>query len=189
MPPPRHPAPLREPHLLRFRLRQLFFLVTVLSVLCALLVLTEGPWPLVIGVTTALIAAHVFGTMVGTRLRDTSAEVLNWRAGNPAVNDDTPLAGLELDPALLETLPPQTPLADHAGANRWLLWFVVGGAIVGAIVGGTLLALTMGARIGWAGWVVGTLSCGVLGTWAAFLASSFSVIARQAWRHAEEKGR
>jgi len=68
----------------------MFFFVTLLCLLCALLVLTEGPWPLAIGATSALIAAHIFGTLVGTRLRDMSQEVVQWRAANPALDDDSP---------------------------------------------------------------------------------------------------
>ncbi|MEM8946371.1 MAG: hypothetical protein AAGD11_14460 [Planctomycetota bacterium] len=181
-------SPPREPHLLRFRLRQLFFFVTLLSVLCAALVLTDGPWPLVILVTTVLIAAHVFGTLVGNRLRDTSDEMQRWRTADPRLDDDAPLADKELTEAAKLTLPPSTPLADHGRVSNWLVWFVVGGALLGMFVGGTILALTIGSRIGWAGWAVGTISCGVLCTWVAFLASSFGTIARHAWRHATEEG-
>jgi len=179
----------REPHLLRFRLWQLFFFVTLLSLLCALLVLTDGPWPLVIGVTTVLVAAHVFGTLVGTRLRDTSREVLQWRSANSELDDDQPRANLQPGDVPKSALPPATPLANHGRVGHWLIWFVLAGALLGTVTGGTIIALTIGSRIGWAGWAVGTISCGVLGTWAAFLASSFSSIARHAWRHAEEKGK
>ena len=86
-------------------------------------------------------------------------------------------------------MPPATPLADHGSVSNWLFWFVAGGALLGTLVGGLAIALTIGPRIGWPGWAVGTISCGVLGSWAAFLASSFSSIARNAWRHAHEKGK
>ena len=189
MSPPPHPAPPREPHLLRFGLRQVFVVVTLLSVLCALLVQAKGAWPLIIGVATVLIAAHVFGTLIGTRLRDTSQDVVAWRAAQPGFDDDLP----RTEPLPVEDvkslLPPPTPLADYGRAGNWLIWFVLGGVLTGTIVGGAILGLTIGGRIGWAGWVVGALSCGVLGAWAAFLASSFSTIARHAWRHAHEKGK
>ena len=180
--------PPREPHLLRFGLRHMFVMVTLLSVLCASLVLTKGAWPLVIGVVTILVAAHVFGTMVGTRLRDTSQDVQQWRAANPDLDDDAPRA--QLGPVQLEStpLPPTTPLADRGHANHWLLWFVLAGALLGFVVGGAVLGLTIGSRISWPGLIVGALSCGVLGSWAAFLASSFGTIARHAWRHAHEEG-
>ena len=181
-----------EPHLLRFGLRQMFFFVTLLCVLMALLVLTEGPWPLAIGATAILVAAHVFGTLIGNRLRDTSQEVVAWRAANPAFDDELPKANSPLSKAAKSALPPPspttTPLAEHGHVCTWLLWFVLGGAALGTILGGTILELTIGPRIGWAGWAVGAISCGVLGAWMAFLVSSFGSIARHAWRDAHEKG-
>ena len=167
----------------------MFLLVTLLSVLCALLVLTDGSGPLLIVVSTLLIAAHVFGTVIGTRLRDTSHEVLQWRSAHPKLDNDAPQA--EMQPTLRSRadLPPATPLANHGSVSNWLLWFILGGALLGTLIGALTIALTIGPRIGWPGWAVGILSCGVLGTWAAFLASSFSSIARHAWRHAHEKGK
>ena len=162
--------------------------VALLSVLCTLLVRTDGPIPLIIIVATLLIAAHVFGTLVGNRLRDTSADVRRWREAHPKLDDDAPRAEAELSEASKAVLPPTTPLANHGRVSNWLVWFIVGGAVLSMILGGTLLWLTIGERIGWAGWIVGTISCGVLGTWTAFLASSFSTIARHAWRHARDEG-
>ena len=162
-------------------------MVSLLSALCALLVITEGPWPLVISIGAVLVAAHVLANLIGTRLRDTSAEVIKWRAGNPALGPDDPMAHTEPVEIAKLGLPPSTPLADHGKVGgRWLMWFVVSGALLGAVFGGVTILLTIGPQIGWPGWVVATLSCTVLGTWAAFLASSFSSIARHAWRHASE---
>ena len=182
------PAPPREPHLLRFRLRQMLLFVALLSGLMALLVRTEGPWPLVIGGAALLVGAHVFGTMVGTRLRDTSQDVAKWRSATLGL-DDAPRADLQPGAASRAALPPATPLADHGRVGRWLFWYLLGGAVLGLVVGVTLLGLTVGPHIGWAGWAVGTISCAVLGVWAAFLGSSMSSIARHAWRHAQEKGK
>lgn len=181
-------APPREPHLFRFGLRQLLFFFTLAGVFCALMVKTDGPWPLVIGVTTLLIGAHLFAALVGNRLRDTSQDVIKWKAASSGVDDDAPRAESEPSEAAKASLPPTTPLADHGRVSHWLLWILIGGAIAGMILGGAILALTIGERIGWAGWLVGTVSCSVLGGWVAFLASSFGSIAKHAWRHASEKG-
>lgn len=183
------PPPIREPQLLRFRLRQMFLFVTLLSVFCTLLVLTKGPWPLVILCATLLVGAHVLGTLIGTRLRDNSSDIQRWRAVNTRLDVDKTVANLTITERDQLDLPPTTPLADQGFTNRWLIWFVLAGALLGVIVGGATIWITVGYRIGWAGWAVGTLSCGVLGTWTAFLASSFSAIARHAWRHASEKGK
>ncbi len=182
-------SPPREPQLLRFGLRQMFFLVTLLSVLCALLVLTEGPWPMVIAGSTLLVGAHVLSTLIGTRLRDTSPDLQRWRAATPGQDDEHPVANLTADATARLELPPTTPLADRGFLNRWLVGFVLAGAALGIVVGGTTLGFTIGPRITWPGWAVGTISCGVLGAWSAFLASSFGSIARHAWRHAAGKGK
>ena len=178
-----------EPQLLRFRLRQLFLIVTLLSVLCGLLVTSEGPWPIVIGLGALLVAAHVLGVLIGTRLRDTSLEVRRWRAAQPLLDADLPVASRQPVELHKLDLPPKTPLAGYASANLWITRLVVAGALSGGIVGGSVIALSAGARISWAGWSVGTISCAVLGAWLAFLASSFSAIARHAWRHANEHGK
>jgi hypothetical protein len=179
----------REPQLLRFRLRQMFLMVTLASVICATLVLTNGPWPFVIVVAVLLVAAHVMGNVVGTRLRDTSHEVVAWRAQHPDFDPDRPVAtrqSMELEKL---KLPPSTPLASHERIARWTIWFVAAGIAIGLIAGMVAISLIFGRQIEWAAWLVGMISCGVLGAWVAFLASTFSSIARHAWRHAQEQSK
>lgn len=186
--PPASSLP-REPQLFRFRLRQMFLLIALASVFCAALVGTSGPWPLLICLAVLLVAAHVLGNLIGTRLRDTSYEVVAWRASQPGLDPDHPVATSA--PVELEKLglPSGTPLAGHERVAHWTAWFVAGGLTFGLVAGCTAIALTIGPRIEWAGWIVGTISCGVLGAWAAFLTSTFSSIARHAWRHAHERGK
>ncbi len=176
------PAPLREPHLLKFRLRQMFFVVTMLCVLATLLVSTSGAWPMVILTATLLVAAHIVANLIGTRLRDTSAEIVRWRNADPKRVPDLPLATPLPHDRLALGLPPETNLANFGRFIRGLKWFLLAGLSLGAILGSTILALTIGYRIGWAGWVVGTISGGVLGTWLAFLSVVFTAITRDAWR-------
>lgn len=182
------PAP-REPQLLRFRLRQMFFMVTLASLLCAALAMANGPWPMVIVVAVLLVAAHVFGNVVGTRLRNTSHEVVAWRSGRPGQDPDHPIATQR--PYELErlNLPPETPLASHDRIARGTMWFVVAGLALGLLAGAVGIGLTIGSKMEWAGWAVGVISCGVLGAWLAFLGSTFSSIARHAWRHANDHGK
>jgi hypothetical protein len=177
----------REPHLFRFGLKQMFYMLSLAGVLCGLLVGTGDSWPLIIGLAVLLVGAHVLGNWLGTRLRDTSAEVLQWRAEQSGLGPDDPVAiGQPVELANLD-LPPSTPLGSRQKVARWTVWFVTAGTIGGLIAGGTIIALTIGPRIEWAGWAVGTISCGVLSAWAAFLASTFSSIARHAWRHANQR--
>ena len=63
-------------------------------------------------------------------------------------------------------------------------WILLAGFALGAIMGGAFLEKTIGNHVGWAGWVVGTISSAVLGTWVAFLGASFTAIARDALRQA-----
>jgi hypothetical protein len=180
------PEPLHEPHLLKFRLRQLFFVVTLLSFLCALVAVTEGPWPWLISLSALMVAAHILGNLIGTRLRDTSEEVIRWRSADPKQTPDQPLVTPLCELADLP-LPPETNLANFGRLVRGMRWYLMGGLSTGLVLAGTVLALTIGHRIGWAGWVVGALSGGVLGIWLAFMTISFTTIARDAWRQAHGK--
>jgi hypothetical protein len=166
MPTPLEPVvPLREPHLLKFRLRQLFLVVTLVSLICASAAITSGPWPWVIALSAIMVAAHVLGNLIGTRPLTTPLD----------------------DVAKIPVAKPN--LADFGRLVRGFRWFVISGALAGFVLTGTLLNLTIGYRIGWAGWAVGTISGSVMGTWVAFLAVSFTTIARDAWRqaHGREK--
>lgn len=179
-----------QPQLFRFGLRQMLCFVALLSGLCTLLVITGGPWSLAIAGGALLVAAHVLGNLIGTRLRDSSADIVRLRANDPSFDSDFPQTITQRCEFGRLKLPPGTPLADYGPVvGPRLLWFVVAGAAVGATAGGAAIARMIGLQAGWAGWTVGTISCAVLGTWLAFLASSFGSIARHAWRHASEKGR
>ncbi|TWU20796.1 hypothetical protein Pla144_48480 [Bythopirellula polymerisocia] len=185
--PPTPPSTHREPHLLKFGLKKLFLIVTLASLFCALMVLTHGPWPLVIFFLALLTLAHVLGNMIGTRLRDTSHEIRLWRATDPRQSPDSPLATPQPYELAKLSLPEETNLAGFGRIVSGFRWFLLSGFSVGALLGGTLLAVTIGNRIGWAGWVVGTVSSAVLGTWVAFLGVSFTAIARDALRQAHGK--
>jgi hypothetical protein len=63
-------------------------------------------------------------------------------------------------------------------------WYVLGGLAAGVVGATAILVLTIGTRAGWAGWLVGMISGGVLGVWIAFMAVSFTTIARDASRQA-----
>ncbi|QEG35710.1 hypothetical protein [Bythopirellula goksoeyrii] len=181
------PAPRREPHLLKFGLKQLFLIVTLAGLFCTLIVLTHGPWPLVILAVTLLLLAHVLGNLIGTRLRDTSQEVRQWRATDPRQVPDHPHSTPEPYEMAKLSLPEETNLANFSQLVRGMRWFLLTGFLIGTLLGGTLLAATIGNRVGWSGWVVGTISSAVLGTWVAFLGVSFTAIARDALRQAHSR--
>lgn len=177
------PTPLREPQLLKFGLRQMFFVVTLLCVLCTSVVMTSGPWPWVIVISALLVSAHVLGNLIGTRLCDSSPEIVRWQLSDSNQEPDFPRA---TDLKLMDSvvLPPETNLAHFGRMIRGMKWFLLAGMIIGLALGGGILAATIGHRIGWAGWAVGIISGGVLGTWLAFLTVSFTTIARDALQQA-----
>jgi hypothetical protein len=179
------PAPQPEPHLLKFRLRQMFLVVTLICLLSALVAITEGPWPWVVIISAMMVAAHVVGNLIGTRLRDTSQDVVRWRNSDPRSGPDIPFTTPTSEVANLPAAEPN--LARFGRLVHGFRWFLIGGAAVGLLLAGTVLNFTIGHRIGWAGWAVGTISGLVLGTWLAFLAVSFTTIARDAWQQAHGK--
>lgn len=185
----RSPAPRRpEPQLFRFGLRQLFFAVAAAAGFLTLLAATDGPWPWIIAFLAALVAAHVAGNSLGTRLRDTSVDVRQWRATYGAGAPDDPAATPQPIKWAELSLPEPTPLRLHQPAPRRR---VQGATILGALgcgAGGAVaLAYVAGEQATWPGFIVGAISCGVMGAWLAMLVSSFWMIARQAWKHANGK--
>jgi hypothetical protein len=172
--------------LFRFGLRRLFLLVTLLGILLTLLVSTSGPWPLVIGMVSLLVAAHVLGALLGARLRDTSPEIRRWRTLHPNVDSDQPMTTDQLVPLAEFELPQGTTLAESGQSTRWRRRFVWLGAGVGGACGALAILLRGDPATGLAALVVGALSFTVMGGWAAFLVSSFMAIVRHAWRQTHE---
>lgn len=179
------PAAVREPNLLKFGLRQMFGGVTVVGLICGLMAITEGPWPWVVLISAVLVAGHIFGNFIGTRLRNTSEDVVRWRRSDPRTDSDDPYTTPLADAVNLPVAEPN--LANFGCLVRGHRWYLLGGASAGTVAAGTLLNLTIGYRISWAGWAVGTLSGTIMGFWAAFLAVSFTTIARDALRQAHGK--
>ena len=187
--PPSASNEAREPQLLRFHLRHMFFAVTFFSIFCAVMVLTKGPWPLVIFSSFLLVGAHVMSTVIGTRLRDTSDDVTSWLLTQPDAHLERPRVSDRTLDQVREELPPRSPLATKQSVARWTSFFVIVGISVGLMGGAMAIGFTIGERIGLVGWLVGTISCGVLGAWLAFLASTFGAIVRHAWRDADQRSK
>lgn len=177
------PCP-HAPQLLRFGLRQLLIVVTLSTVLAAVMAKLGGIWPWVIGGCAAMIAAHVLGTLLGTRLRDTSHDVQKWRAAADPGEPDLPristnrhaAGGLARTTSLAERH--TAPLRDRAA--------LAAGVAAGFLLGAVAIWFAWGDRVSWIAVLVGAASSGVLGGWIALVATSFTAIARQAIRHAHE---
>jgi hypothetical protein len=181
------PAPEREPNLARFGLRQLFFFFSVATILSAALAQVGSVWPIVIGCAVALVVAHVFGTFLGTRLRDTSAEVQQWKRRPGSPDRDEPVALPQPVRFAEIRLPAATPLASYGQIHRWCPWCTVGGAIVGFLLGAIAIYVVGGDQVTWLGLAMGAVSCGVIGAWAALLGTNFWTISRHAFRQAAKE--
>ena len=158
----------REPHLLRFSLRHMLQFVAFCSVLLALMTTTGGAAAMIIAGLTLLVGAHVVANLIGTRLRETSHEVRQWRAERDG-HLDQPVVGSQQETLVQISQLKNSPLADFSQTTLWIMRLVVTGAVCGALLGAMAMALLLGGGIGWAGWVVGTISSAVLGAWAAFV--------------------
>lgn len=182
-------AQIREPNLMRFGLRQLFAMFSLAAVLFALMATMGGAWPIVIASLVALIAAHVFGTALGTRLRDTSGEVQQWKSRPGSPDADRPVALPQPVRVNELQLPATTPLASFEKLGRWRRQSIVIGASVGASLGIAGILLAAGNEVTWPGLALGAASCGVLGGWGALLAVNFYTIARHTLRQATREPR
>jgi hypothetical protein len=174
----------REPNLARFGLRQLFFFFSLATVLCAVLARVGGVCPLLAGCVAALIAAHVFGTFLGTRLRDTSHEVQLWKARPGSPDPDDPVALPQPIGQADLPAPPNLPLAGFERIHRWSSWCVMAGAAAGSVLGALAIAALGGDGVTWPGIALGSASCAVIGAWAALLWTTFWTISRHVLRQA-----
>lgn len=174
----------REPNLLRFGLRQWFYFISGIVILCALFASVEGEGAILLASIMALIVAHVFGTFLGTRLRDTSGEVVRWKARPGTTDPDRPVSLPQPVSLANMQLPETTSLADHSDDSRRSRWALGLGALIGFGLGAWGIHELAGPAVTWPGLAFGAVSCGVMGAWIALLVSNFWVIARQALRHA-----
>lgn len=183
-PPTPQPPVEREPNLLRFGLRQWFYFVSGIIVLCALFASLEGEGAILLASIVALIVAHVLGTFLGTRLRDTSDDVVRWKSRPGSEDADNPVS-LPQPVSLAEVrLPQTTSLAGRSDASHRSRWAFGLGALAGFGVGGWGIHTLAGPQVTWPGLALGAVSCGVMGAWVALLGSNFWAIARQALRQA-----
>lgn len=176
-----------EPNLLRYDLRQWFLFVSGIVILTAVMAQLDRLAALAVAGLVALIAAHVFGAVVGTRLRDTSGEVTRWRGRVGSPDRDDPIALPQPVAVNMLHLPETTPLATSGPGAWWNRWAIAGGGAVGVAMGAAALQASGSPDITRLGLLVGSVSCGVIGAWVTLLTSNFWSIVRQAWRHASDR--
>jgi hypothetical protein len=154
----------------RFSLRTLLLVMSGLCCLFAAMAALGLLWSAVLLLFLSLVAAHVIGNSLGTRLRDhASRQIAADRIARPRL----PLQAIRPNVAAPEQL------TGRAKLNRITLILTVGGALVGAELGGAGLAVVhpqaSAAAVG-----LGVVSSAVLAGFAGFLASSFLWVVRQA---------
>jgi hypothetical protein len=181
----RAPGDLAAAPLFRFGLRQLFWIVAVISMLLAGIVTTGGLSAVVFLLAAIVVMAHLFATALGSRLRDQADRRQGWDPANsPAVIRDK----LSRDGAARMAYIRATARSPwHGRGSTNLPWLpkVVGAAVVvGGLVGAAIIALTARRETSVAGIVVGAFSMAVLGGWAAFLGGSFYGVFRHGFRDA-----
>jgi hypothetical protein len=179
-------SPPPELPLFRFGLRHLFWFVTVVSVLFAIAVaISPGVAPLVLLIAATIVAAHVTGTSLATRLRAHADQVRDWEDAHRLENNDGPDASERACHLSTLPLPPTSPWHHRGGASlAQLPMLIVAGAIVGGCVGAAFLAVTVGHRTSAIGIAVGSVSLAVVGGWLAFVAGNFYAIFRDGLRDA-----
>ena len=169
---------------MRFGLRHLFVFFSLATMICAVMATMGGAWPIVVGSVVALIAAHVFGTAVGTRLRDTSHDVQQWKARPGSPDPDEPVALPQPVRVNELRLPATTPLASFEKVGRWRRWCIAVGVAAGAFLGLGGILIAASDEVTWPGLALGAVSCGVIGGWTALLGANFYTIARHTIRQA-----
>jgi hypothetical protein len=155
----------------RFTLRTMLLAVTALGCLFGVMSALGNMWSIAILLFGCLVAGHVIGNSLGTRLRD----------GAPRQSNRDP------SDARFARLPPS--FADGGGLSRpsrlsrITLVMTFSGAVAGAFLGGTALAAIY-LDAGVPAVALGVASSAVLGGFAGFLASSFFSVTLKAWREA-----
>lgn len=171
------------PQLFRFGLRQLLIFVAGLSALLAILSHTEGATPVVIGMGVVLVGGHIFGTMVGTRLRDHSRQLSAWQA-KQVVGGDAPQ---------IRPLPPGvsaadyttvSPLADRVVVPWWGRLLTGAGIVLGTVLGGWFIHVVVAEPMTWAEWTIGAAVFGLSGGALGYLGGAFGCVTRVALKHA-----
>jgi hypothetical protein len=152
----------------QFRLRTLMLAITLCGVLFALMATLSALASALLLFFLSLVAAHVVGNVIGTRLRDATSGSL--------ADDDTPRPARL---ALRLPVPTVRRLRERTGISRTMVVTAAIGALLGGTSGGFVLAECVGERASIAGLGLGTFSSAVLGGFCGFLLSSFlSVFSR-----------
>jgi hypothetical protein len=157
----------------RFTLRALLGAVTALGCLFGLMTALGTVWSMALVLFLTLIAAHVAGNSLGTKLRDRAS-----RRGP----GERPVDFQPGQRPKLEVVSPQ-PLTQRARLNRVTLVVAAAAALAGGALGGAAAA-EIYPRAGAAALALGAGSSAILGAFVGFAVTSFVCVVRAAMREA-----
>lgn len=173
--------------LFRFRLRHLFWFVTLVSAVLAVAAIATPAASIAILLSATIVAGHVASTILGGRMRSGTDS-----ACRAALKDSmSPIPATSTCEGA--TQPPNR--SRRAG----LLWekkrtlsrlpqLILMGMVAAGGLGIALLEHWIGDRTTPAGIVVGGMSLSIVGGWLVFIAASFSSMVRQIWLESRKPG-
>jgi hypothetical protein len=169
-PPSEYRRPLRPP---QFTLRTLICLITLLAVLFSLVNVVHPLMMAGLVLLTLLIAAHVAGNAIGTRLREIG--------DRPVTKEGQPVPPRRFNPQVdRASFAPATDLARKISLGLPILIVTAAGILAGGIAGGLWGYLAAGSG-GWLNIAIGAVAFGFLGGFGSFAAFSFAQVLLGAW--------
>jgi hypothetical protein len=148
--------------LLQFRLKTLLAVVALCSAAFAVMAWIGAVWSMVLLFFVALIAGHVVGNAIGTKLR----------GGRPKRPPPEPMSATATQrPSVPAEAPPR--LGTTASLHRVAFVVTCAGCAAGALTGRLIFLQVDHGQLRAADWVLALVSFAVLGGFLAFLASSF----------------
>jgi hypothetical protein len=160
---------------LQFRLKTLFVVLSLLSVLFAVLTRVSLVWRVAVVWFALLVAAHVVANAMGTHAAASAPMRL------PRTRDDE-MPGADGD--LRAAFAPTTQLGSRAQFGIRFGAIVLIGAAIGCAVGTALVTLHNAGRLGWPALALAACSSAGIGAFLTFLAAGCAKVAARAMRQA-----
>ncbi len=153
--------------LLQFRLKTLLIAIALCSAAFALMAWIGAVWSIVLLFFVALIAGHVAGNAIGTKLRGKRPK----RPPPGPMSNAKPTSSAATKKERSAADPPR--LGTKASLHRMAIVATLAGSVAGALAGRVIFLQDDGGQLRTADWVLILVSFAVLGGFFAFLASSF----------------
>jgi hypothetical protein len=174
-----------EPHLFRFRLRQLLAVVTLICLLLAAVVSSSGLAAAVLLLATLVVVFHIFSTALATQLRSHTDRAIAQRPSAHESDEPTAAASESLSDSMA-----RSPWHDRASTPLpWLPRLVTAASLCGGLLGALVLILTTDRPASPAGIALGSVSIAVVAGWFAFIGYSFFGVFRHGLRQASANDR